>query len=262
MKRIYTLLLVIFLSNVSFAADFFWISGSGDWNDPVHWSLTSGGAPGVTLPTANDNAIFDDNSGLLSIGDTVNVNVPVTVHDFDFSGVSNILTFESLAAVIIEIQGSLSGNLSGVNFAGVWGEIKMNALVLGETISSQGTIWVQDFRVSGEQIALLDGFDNGLNSFFVDLGGIDFGGFSFTSFEFHSNVATLRTINIANSTLNILGGFWAVDSVNLTWTSGASEMLLGDNATLAEFNGGGLPYDTLRSQTALELSYFKHNQLV
>ena len=39
--------------------DRYWVGGSGNWSDPAHWSLTSGGAPGACLPSALNNVIFD-----------------------------------------------------------------------------------------------------------------------------------------------------------------------------------------------------------
>ncbi len=56
----------------------FWVGGSGDWNDPSHWALTSGGAAGVCLPSPFNNVIFDQNS-FDDNSQTVNVN---TEHAF------------------------------------------------------------------------------------------------------------------------------------------------------------------------------------
>ncbi len=260
MKAFYTLLLLVSLSNFTVAADYFWISGTGNWNDPLHWSATSGGPAGVTLPTLGDNVLFDNNSGILSTLDTVYINTNVLVSTLDFSAVSNAFVFHSTAVNLFELRGSLLGNASGVSFSGIWGEINLNAQLTGESIGSGGTTWVQDFRVTGEQINLLDDFDNGSSRFFIDLGGVDLGGNTFSTFEFHSAVGSIRSISLLNSTVNITGGFWEVDSLNLSWTSSGSVLLLGDNATLAEFHGGGLSYDTLRSQSATQLAYFENNQ--
>ena len=44
------------------AQTLYWVGGSGNFNDPNHWSLTPGGmSVGVTPNTTND-VIFDDNS--------------------------------------------------------------------------------------------------------------------------------------------------------------------------------------------------------
>lgn len=46
----------------SLGADFFWIGNSGSWNNPEHWSLSSGGEPAGCVPSQNDNVFFDENS--------------------------------------------------------------------------------------------------------------------------------------------------------------------------------------------------------
>lgn len=259
MKHFYLLLFAFLSSNLCFAADHFWIGGSGNWNDANHWSATSGGAAGVTIPGIGDNALFDANSGLNSVLDIVSVNVNVTVDDFNFSAVPNLFTFDMPLAVTFELRASLFGNTTGVNFTGVWGEINMNSSISGEVISSQGTVWIQDFRISNNQITINDAFNIGTGILNVDLGGIDFGGNALSCFEFHSNVATVRTIDVSNATLTITGGFWEIDPTNLTWLAGSSEIILGDNATIAEFHGGGLPYDIVRSNTANEFRCFSDN---
>ncbi len=41
---------------------YYWIGGSGSWNDPAHWSLTSGGSSAGVVPTGADRIFFDENS--------------------------------------------------------------------------------------------------------------------------------------------------------------------------------------------------------
>jgi hypothetical protein len=40
----------------------YWVNGSGNWNDTVHWSLSSGGIGGECIPTKIDEVIVDKNS--------------------------------------------------------------------------------------------------------------------------------------------------------------------------------------------------------
>ncbi len=40
----------------------YWVGGSGDWDEQIHWSLTSGGPGGECVPTENDDVIFDSRS--------------------------------------------------------------------------------------------------------------------------------------------------------------------------------------------------------
>lgn len=44
-------------------ADRYWVGGGGNWTDTAHWSASSGGATGASVPTSADNAIIDSNSG-------------------------------------------------------------------------------------------------------------------------------------------------------------------------------------------------------
>ena len=38
---------------------YYWIGNGGNWTDPAHWSLSSGGAAGACIPTLNDDVVFD-----------------------------------------------------------------------------------------------------------------------------------------------------------------------------------------------------------
>lgn len=46
-------------------ATYYWIGGNGTWDNTntTNWSLTSGGLPGVAVPTASDTVVFDSASG-------------------------------------------------------------------------------------------------------------------------------------------------------------------------------------------------------
>lgn len=60
-----SLLLIIFLQLLSLSAeakDFYWIGGSGNFNDIQHWSDQPGGKinPGALLPDKDDNVYFDE----------------------------------------------------------------------------------------------------------------------------------------------------------------------------------------------------------
>ncbi|MEY2949592.1 MAG: hypothetical protein RLZZ248_793, partial [Bacteroidota bacterium] len=52
----------------------YWVGGTGDWNDPAHWSFTSNGPGGACIPKGNNLVIFDEFSFSAS-GQTVSVNI-------------------------------------------------------------------------------------------------------------------------------------------------------------------------------------------
>ena len=57
-------LFLLALSSPECAAQFYWVNGGGSWDDPSHWSKTSGKVtPAGRIPTAGDAVIIDDNAG-------------------------------------------------------------------------------------------------------------------------------------------------------------------------------------------------------
>lgn len=45
----------------------YWVGGTGNWNDTSHWSASSGGSGGASVPTSNDDVFIDANSGVVTI---------------------------------------------------------------------------------------------------------------------------------------------------------------------------------------------------
>ncbi len=59
--------------SIAVPLDYYWVGGSGNWNESSHWALTSGGAPDVCIPSFKDNVFFDQNSFSAS-GQTVSIS--------------------------------------------------------------------------------------------------------------------------------------------------------------------------------------------
>ncbi|MFK7785567.1 MAG: hypothetical protein AB8B56_10645, partial [Crocinitomicaceae bacterium] len=248
----------LFFSFSSKAVDRYWVGGTGDWNDLNSWAAASNGVGGVSIPTAIDDVFFDVNSGL-NPATIVNMNVAVDIRSIDFSGVATSFIFNS-TGLDVTIRGSITGNVAGAAFTGIWAGIDLITVAPGQTLTSGGTVWVQDFTTLGDQISILDDFDNGNASFQIDSGGVDLNGNVFECGTFISLTNGDRIIDIANAEITINSGAWSIDSTNLTWTAGSSIISLGDNGTgLANFFGGSLPYDTLESISATNISYFGNN---
>jgi len=239
-------------------ADFYWIGGTGNWNDPLHWSFSSGGPSAGCLPSTPDNTIFDAMSGIIAT-DIISLNVPVSINSIDFSGVPTQFTFDSPALVTVQFGGSITSNVAGALFTGTWGEIEMLAVLPGNSIQSESTVWVQDFRFSGNQVAFVDNFNSGTNDIYTDNGGVNSNGFDITCGSFISNTTNTRNLNLDNSQLLIQDGYWEIDSTNLTFSANLSEISLNNTATVATFIGGNQVYDTLISVDALTFNYYDNN---
>lgn len=64
-KRLLLFIATLFCSFTGFYAQtLYWVGGSGNFGDPAHWSLTSGGSPAYKAPTSATDLIFDRNSGI------------------------------------------------------------------------------------------------------------------------------------------------------------------------------------------------------
>ena len=71
----------------------YWVGGAGTWNNQTtHWSATSGGAAGASVPTLNDDVIFDQNSGSGSYVITFSPNAQTTCRNFTMSNCSGTIT--------------------------------------------------------------------------------------------------------------------------------------------------------------------------
>lgn len=122
------LLGLIFSLNITYAQELYWIGGSGDWNDPAHWSRASGSemqGPAGQVPDENFDVFFDDFSGLTT-GEVITIsrgqyavrNFTVTARrDFtlQFSGVSGSTVEMSSGILIIDPGGELTLEKAVVN---------------------------------------------------------------------------------------------------------------------------------------------------
>ena len=90
--------------NLSPAAtrNLYWVGGSGNWSDTLHWSASSGGLGGECIPTIVDNVIVDINSYILPL--QITINNSAICHDFTWqSAAIGNMAINSL----ISISGSL-----------------------------------------------------------------------------------------------------------------------------------------------------------
>ena len=87
LPRLLAIVIFVFLGQQVFAADYFWVGGSGDWSDHNnHWATSSGGSSFHNqVPSQLDNVYFDANS-FTAAGQVVNMNVPGFCKDMIWEG--------------------------------------------------------------------------------------------------------------------------------------------------------------------------------
>lgn len=69
-------------------ANRYWVGNGGNWNDTAHWSTTSGGASGASVP-ANDTDVFFDANSFTTAGQVVILNVNASCVSIDWLSVTN-----------------------------------------------------------------------------------------------------------------------------------------------------------------------------
>lgn len=89
-------------------ANRFWIGGLGNWTDTAHWSTSSGGSGGASVPTASDDVVFDANS--FSSPTTIYIDSAGAIcKTFDSSGVTHRLDVTTPGGIqSIQIRGNVS----------------------------------------------------------------------------------------------------------------------------------------------------------
>lgn len=88
----------------------YWVGGDGTWNstDTTHWSATSGGAGGASVPTSADSAYFDAASGVsvVTLGETVTCNAVIA------TGFTGTLAFGSYEINVASVSACFTGTTS------------------------------------------------------------------------------------------------------------------------------------------------------
>ena len=123
-------------------ANRFWVLESGTWDasDTTHWSTTTGGAGGASVPGSGDAVIFNELSAPL--GGTCTVNTTVTVQSItmgaftgtlDFSANNNNVTMQSCSVTGTGVRTLNMGN-------GTWILTTFNASVWDASVVTNFTL--------------------------------------------------------------------------------------------------------------------------
>src|SRR5690606_29875697 len=112
-----SLLFSLFNNNFSFAQDYYWVGGSGNWSDINHWATTSGGTTiHAVVPGPYNNVIFDANSGFTTGDNTVTLDVTANCHDMTWVGAQATPVITGGETNPLNVYGSMTLQ-SGMNYA-------------------------------------------------------------------------------------------------------------------------------------------------
>jgi len=219
------------------ALDLYWVGGSGNWNDPAHWALISGGAGGACLPTSIDNVFFDANS-FTSGSQTVTLvgdgNGEVNCKNMNWTGVANTPTLAGASSVTLRIFGSLT--LSPNMTYSFNGPVYFVATTTGHTLFTGGLLLDNNdlhFQGSGGGWTLQDGLSLGSQTLYLVSGSLNTNNQPVNASILHTNYTNTRALTLGSTTLT------------LTSTSSSTLYFRGENFTfnagtsLVKFTGAG-----------------------
>lgn len=124
-KRLLLLIAILFSSITGvYAQTMYWIGGSGNFNDPSHWSLTSGGLPSNLTPNSSTDVIFDNKSG----NEYITIDLPAfsSVKSFNANNTVCKIIFQNTNAAVLNISSSF--NLSTSTFFEFTGDLVFKSL--------------------------------------------------------------------------------------------------------------------------------------
>ena len=246
------------------AADYYWVGGSGTWDDLSHWATSSGGGSTYAqVPQSTDDVHFDANSFTAS-NQTVTIGATVTCHDLDWTGA--VYTAAGGAVVsgmrltgsgTVEVNGDLrlvpglgqqDANFRLLSTTGGQ-ELDLQAVPISGWLSFESTAgaWTFTSDVNLVQYAATP-------SLLLTAGSVDFGSVTVSCYGVRSIGDRNRYIYLRASTFNLLApvNSWQVAGNNLTLNAGSSTLRLG-SAPRSTANGYSF-VSTAQTYNAVEVA--------
>lgn len=205
---------------------FYWIGGSGDWNDPNHWSFNSGGNIANAVPTINNPVIFDNNSFVNPVN-TINLTSAASCYNINFYTSDSCII--NLSAFTLNIDGSvfdqnnkLSMNNGTLGFSGIIS--KNNQVLLSESALTDVDL---DFKS-------INGTWNVVNDFSANSISVQNSSFFATD-----KIISTKSININISSANTVDfSGSSIDNIDVLDVANASNTLFENSIiTFSNVNG-------------------------
>jgi len=238
--------------NQHVAVDLFWVGETGNWNDPAHWSYTSGGIGGACIPTPFDNVFFDGNS-FASSSQVVNVNVAKAFcHNMNWNDLTMSASLKSTVTGEIKIFGSLWFNPLTINNYSGYFSFESNQA--GNTILSSGKTFLDNISFNGiGSWQLLDDI-NCSKIIQINNGWFISGNYKITTNALYSLTNTSRNIDLGSSKIiinSISSNAWYCRATNLTLNAGNSYIYFSSpNSSMNNFSGDTLLFNKVEFMNA------------
>jgi len=227
----------------------YWVGGAGDWNDPSHWSATSGGAGGACVPTVYDDVYFDAGSGFTAVSKTVTVNTGnAYARNINWTGATNSPIWSKSASWNLEVWGdslvlnpAATFNVSPLTLKGTNATFLKNA-------APAGNFDISIDKTSGS-LTLLNDYSNSQTDFVVTNGTFNASGRTLNVSSIDNGASNnVSAINISNSKITALTWRYSGTIANHTLNAANSSI------TAGTFTANGLQYDTVKVSGVLAAS--------
>ncbi|MEE4177203.1 MAG: hypothetical protein V2I46_06800, partial [Bacteroides sp.] len=236
MKKLLFVCLIAILASINvFAANYYWVGGSGNWSDfQNHWATTSGGTVFHTqAPTQFDQVIFDGNS-FPEAGAIVTIDQVAVCLAMEWTGVQNLPTLAGAYTQSLNVYGSFTLT-EGMDFQ-FSGDVYFMSEEEGRTITMAGHTFKRHifFQGAGSYTLQDDLSINGAYNVHLYQGGLDLNNHDLTASRFIADNTTVRTLTLGTSTITLSYSssssytYYAflVNGTNLTFSGEASTIRL------------------------------------
>ncbi|MCB0655595.1 MAG: gliding motility-associated C-terminal domain-containing protein [Saprospiraceae bacterium] len=224
----------------------YWVNGAGDWNDPGHWSLTSGGAPGACIPTGADDVVFDALS-FIGAQDKVTIsNNFAECHHMTWIGVIGQPELAGPASSTLIVKGSLVLDpVLNNSFLGTW---SFQATSSGQYIEPAGIPFPGKLVFNGNGSWSVHSDLTVDNALILQHGDLEFKDIMVRLESLESPTYQIRHLRLGSSSLRL--GHWNLQMSGLTFEGVDADLTFwGSSATFFNVGfGNTLHIHSLRSE--------------
>ncbi|MGB4959948.1 MAG: hypothetical protein WBO36_10765, partial [Saprospiraceae bacterium] len=231
--RVIIFLIFISFSHTGYSANYYWIGGTGNWNDISHWSTSSGGS--VTypvIPSATDDVFFDNNS-FTSAGQTITISDDIAyTKNLSFATVVNNPSFRVNANVTLQIYGSLTYT---TNMTVIFlGNINLLSNTPNNNVNFLRHNACNNLTFDGSGSWSLQGDIIVRDNIFINSGTVDFGSSVVICRSLKSKTTQTKNVNFGDSKWAIIGesddkgylgdegNYYSIEIDAANWTSQAN----------------------------------------
>ncbi|MFH1004745.1 MAG: gliding motility-associated C-terminal domain-containing protein [Bacteroidota bacterium] len=225
-KKIFSYIIFFFLFlSATFAGEKFWIGGSGNWNDPSHWSEKSGGKNNSSVPSSLDDVIFDNNS-FRNDGDVVFINSNAECRNMTWQNLSYTPVFSGTKTISLYVYGSLAFAPEMTNQ--FEGKLFFKSNQNGNTIFSANQIFSGDIYFDGKEgewKLLNDIQTSGTSSIYLLEGSLNTNSKNIFCQSFICSGEKKRSLVLGNSKVIIRDQWDFNNTFNLIFDAGQSKII-------------------------------------